>query len=215
LAEMLRVHSIFKSLQGEGLMMGLPTVFIRLAGCPLRCSWCDTTEAQSPSSGKDMSIEQILEAVVKTRLPYVCLTGGEPLMQKETVTLMNALIGKDLFIQLETSGSMSLEEVPCSENVMISMDIKCPSSGVHEKMDFSNIELLSQLDQLKFIIADEKDYLYAKKIMADYTINCSIIMTPVGGLDLEWLAKKVIREKLKVRVLPQLHRLIWGDQPDK
>jgi len=211
---MLKVYSIFKSLQGEGLLMGIPTVFIRLAGCPLRCSWCDTAEART-SPGKPMSIEQILAEVDKTRLSYVCLTGGEPLMQDESVTLMNKLTEKDYFVQLETSGAISLEEVPCSENVMISMDIKCPSSGEHEKMDFSNLELLSQYDQLKFIIKDEDDYLYAKKIMADNTINAAIIMTPVGGTELEWLAKRVIRDKLKVRVMPQLHKLIWGDEPNR
>jgi 7-carboxy-7-deazaguanine synthase len=211
---MLKVYSIFKSLQGEGLLMGIPTVFIRLAGCPLRCSWCDTAEART-SPGKPMTVEQILVEVEKTRLSYVCLTGGEPLMQEESITLINKLTAKDYFVQLETSGAISLEEVPCSENVMISMDIKCPSSGEHEKMDFSNLELLSQYDQLKFVIKDEGDYLYAKKIMAENAINAAIIMTPVGGKDLEWLAKRVIRDKLKVRVMPQLHKLIWGDEPDR
>lgn len=194
--------------------MGLPMVFIRLAGCPLRCSWCDTADART-SAGKSMSIDQVLQEVEKTRLNYVCLTGGEPLMQKESITLMNKLIGQDYFIQLETSGAISLEEVPCSENIMTSMDIKCPSSGEHEKMDFSNLELLSQYDQLKFIIADEKDYLYAKKIMEENEICAAIIMTPVGGTDLEWLAKKVIKDKLQVRVMPQLHKLIWGNEPDR
>ena len=211
---MLSVYSIFKSIQGEGLLMGIPTVFVRLAGCPLRCSWCDTAEART-ASGKPMSIEQIVAEIEKTRLFYVCLTGGEPLMQKESITLINKLIDKDYFIQLETSGALPLEEVPCSENVMISMDVKCPSSGMQDRMDMSNIELLSQFDQLKFVIADEADYLYAKKIMEENTINAAIIMTPVGGKDLEWLAKRVIRDKLKVRVLPQLHKLIWGDQPDR
>jgi len=211
---MLKVYSIFKSIQGEGLLMGIPTVFIRLAGCPLRCSWCDTAEARA-APGKSMSIEQILAEVEKTRLSYVCITGGEPLMQKESITLINKLMEKDYFVQLETSGAMSLEEVPCSENVMISMDIKCPSSGEQEKMDFSNIEILSQFDQLKFIISDEADYLYAKKIMSDNKINAAVIMTPVGGTDLEWLAKRAIRDKLTVRVMPQLHKLIWGDEPNR
>ena len=211
---MLRVYSIFKSIQGEGLLMGIPTVFIRLAGCPLKCSWCDTAEART-APGKSMSIEQILAEVEKTRLSYVCLTGGEPLAQEGSITLINKLTEKDYFVQLETSGAIPLEEVPCSENVMISMDIKCPSSGEQDKMDLSNLELISQFDQLKFVIADENDYLYAKKIMSENVINAAIIMTPVGGTDLEWLAKRAIRDKLKVRVMPQLHKLIWGDQPDK
>lgn len=211
---MLRVHSIFNSIQGEGLLTGLPMIFVRLAGCPLRCRWCDTTDARS-SQGKEMSIEQLIKEIEESKLRYVCLTGGEPLAQRETITLMNKLIDKDYFILLETSGALALEEVPCSENVMISMDIKCPSSGEHEKMDFSNIELLSQYDQLKFVIADEKDYEYAKEIMKKYEIKAAVIMTPVGGIDLRFLAEKVVRDRLQVRVMPQLHKLIWGNEANR
>ena len=211
---MLRVHSIFNSIQGEGLLTGLPMTFVRLAGCPLRCRWCDTIDARS-SQGKEMSIEQLIKEIEESKLRYVCLTGGEPLAQRETITLMNKLIDKDYFIQLETSGALTLEEVPCSENVMISMDIKCPSSGEHEKMDFSNIELLSQYDQLKFVIAEEQDYEYAKQIMKKHEIKAAVIMTPVGGTDLRFLAEKVVRDRLQVRVMPQLHKLIWGDEPDR
>ncbi|MEM4265011.1 MAG: radical SAM protein [Thermoplasmata archaeon] len=211
---MLKVHSIFKSIQGEGLLMGLPMVFIRLAGCPLRCKWCDTADARS-SPGKGMSLEEVMAEVENSKMRYVCLTGGEPLAQRESITLMNKLIDKDYFIQLETSGALSLEEVPCSENVMISMDIKCPSSGEHQSMDFSNIELLSQYDQLKFVIADEKDYAYAKEIIGKYEIKAAIVMTPVGGTDLKFLAEKVVKDRLQVRVMPQLHKLIWGNEPDR
>jgi len=188
--------------------------FVRVAGCPLRCKWCDTDEARS-SPGKQMTVDQITDEIEKSKLKYVCLTGGEPLAQDETVTLMNRLIDKDFFIQLETSGALSLEEVLCSENVMISMDIKCPSSGEHEKMDFSNIELLSQFDQLKFVIADERDYEYAKDIMKKQEIKAAIIMTPVGGTDLKFLAEKVLKDRLQVRVMPQLHKIIWGDEKDR
>jgi 7-carboxy-7-deazaguanine synthase len=211
---MLRVHSINKSIQGEGQLIGLPMVFIRLAGCPLRCKWCDTEEVRS-SRGKQMSIEQIMEEIGKLRLRYVCLTGGEPLAQNESVTLMNKMMDRGLFIQLETSGAISLEEVPCSERVMISMDIKCPSSGMHDRMDFSNIELLSPFDQLKFIISDDEDYQYARGIIKEHDPKCPIIMTPVGGKDLKSLAERVLRDKLSARVLPQLHKLIWGDERNR
>lgn len=211
---MLRVYSIFKSIQGEGLLIGLPMIFIRLAGCPLRCKWCDTAEART-SSGKATSIDDIIQVIEKTKLKYVCLTGGEPLAQKEAISLMNRLLDKDYFIQLETSGAISLEEVPCSENIMISMDIKCPSSGEKDKMDFSNVELLSQYDQLKFVIADENDYEYAKEIMKKFDIKAAMIMTPVGGTDLKFLAERVLKDKLQVRVMPQLHKLIWGDETDR
>ncbi len=128
---------------------------------------------------------------------------------------MNQLINQGFFVQLETSGAISIEEVPCSEKVMISMDIKCPSSEMHEMMDFSNLELLSPYDQLKFIIADERDYLYAKKIIKEYDPNCPIVMTPVGGTDLEYLANRILKDRLNARVLPQLHKLIWGEEIKK
>jgi len=211
---MLRVHSIYKSIQGEGQLIGLPMVFVRFAGCPLRCKWCDTEEVRA-SRGKQMSIEQIMEEIGKLRLRYVCLTGGEPLAQSESVTLMNKMMDRGLFVQLETSGALSLEEVPCSERVMISMDIKCPSSGMHDRMDFSNIELLSPFDQLKFIISDDDDYQYAKGIIKERDPKCPIIMTPVGGKELKSLAEKVLRDKLSARVLPQLHKLIWGDEQNR
>jgi len=211
---MLRVHSIFRSIQGEGLLIGIPMVFVRLAGCPLRCTWCDTAEVRS-SPGTQMSIDQVIEEAQKNRLRYLCLTGGEPLKQQESVTLMNQLINRGFFVQLETSGAISVEEVPCSEKVMISMDIKCPSSEMHEMMDLSNLELLSPYDQLKFIIADERDYLYAKKIIKEYDPKCPIVMTPVGGTDLEYLANRILKDRLNARVLPQLHKLIWGEEIKK
>jgi 7-carboxy-7-deazaguanine synthase len=205
----MKVIEIFRSLQGEGVLIGTPTVFIRLQGCNLNCEWCDTGYARQ--GGKDMSVEQILREVEELKTQFVCLTGGEPLLQKDSLKLMNKLLEKLFHVTLETNGSLSLEDVPCAENMLISMDIKCPSSGMQEKMLFENIELLSPADQLKFIVADTDDLEYADNIIKTYDVKSSIIFTPVGGMDLEPVADYVLGKRLNARVLPQLHKLIWSD----
>jgi 7-carboxy-7-deazaguanine synthase len=202
------ISEIFHSLQGEGLLIGLPTVFVRTSGCNLRCRWCDTEYAFE--GGQEMSVEEVLNAAGKYNCRHVCLTGGEPLLQKDAIKLVSALLDKGYLISIETGGSVSVEILPCDDNLSISLDIKCPSSGEHERMNFSNLELLSPNDQLKFVIADDGDYEYAKKVLGDYQTICQVVMQPVGGTDMKALAEKVLDDKLNVRVLPQLHKLIWG-----
>jgi len=204
------ISEIFYSLQGEGILMGAPTVFVRTAGCNLRCKWCDTEYAFT--GGKEMSIDGIIREVGKYDCPHVCITGGEPLIQKDIIKLIQELLDRKYFISVETGGSISIEALPCDEKITISLDIKCPSSGEDQKMEFLNIELLSPNDQLKFVIADDIDYKYAKEIIAKHKPICPIIMQPVGGRDLKELAEKVFRDKINIRVLPQLHKLIWGDR---
>jgi len=209
----LKIYSIFKSLQGEGLTMGAPTTFIRTSGCPLRCTYCDTPQAFE--KGEQTSIEAILSKVKKFKCHHVCLTGGEPLAQRDAISLIEKLLDAGYNLVLETNGAMPLDELPCVENLTISMDIKCPSSGESEKMHLANIELLGPSDQLKFIIADDRDYDYAKEIIEKYSPKSEIILTPVGGKDLRSLAEKVLKENLDVRVLPQLHKFIWGDEDNR
>lgn len=206
----MQISEIFYSLQGEGILMGVPTVFVRTAGCNLRCKWCDTEFAFT--GGKEMSIDEIIKEVGKFDCPHVCITGGEPLIQKDVTKLIQELLDRKYFISVETGGSISIEPLPCDEKITISLDVKCPSSGEDKKMEFSNIELLSPNDQLKFVIADDNDYEYAKEIIAKHKPICAIIMQPVGGRDLKELAEKVFRDKINIRVLPQLHKLIWGDR---
>ena len=206
----MKIIEIFRSLQGEGVLIGTPTVFIRFQGCNLMCEWCDTGYARE--GGQEMSVEQVLQKVEEMKTQFICLTGGEPLLQRDSVRLMNKLLEKLYHVTLETNGSLSLEDVPCADNILISLDIKCPSSGMHEKMIFSNLELLSPADQLKFIVADNEDLEYADDIINKYEIKSTIIFTPVGGLDLEPLASYVLSKKINARVLPQLHKLIWGDK---
>jgi 7-carboxy-7-deazaguanine synthase len=206
----MRISEIFRSLQGEGVLIGTPTVFIRTVGCNLDCSWCDTEYARE--GGEEFSIEQIMAELDKHKTQFICLTGGEPLMQKDVIKLLDMLVDKCYHVTLETNGSLPLEDVPCSENMLISMDIKCPSSGMEERMLMSNIELLSPADQLKFIVADIDDLMYAEDILKSYEVKSNVIFTPVGGMELEPVARFVLSRKINARVLPQLHKLIWGER---
>jgi 7-carboxy-7-deazaguanine synthase len=205
----MKINEIFASIQGEGITIGAPTTFVRLAGCNLRCKWCDTKYAYE--GGEELNIQQILERVKGYENKHVCVTGGEPLMQNDTVRLVDKLVEGRYFVTLETNGSISIEPFQCSETLVISMDIKCPSSGEESKMLLSNLEMLSPYDQLKFVIADKADYRYAKNILKEHKLACTIVMTPVGGIELKELVEWVLKDKLQVRVLPQLHKLVWGD----
>jgi 7-carboxy-7-deazaguanine synthase len=206
----MKVCEIFRSLQGEGTLIGTPTVFVRTAGCNLECAWCDTP--YSKKGGDEMSVSEILAKVKEYETHFVCVTGGEPLYQEESVKLIDELLRAGFHVTVETNGSISLEDLPCSMNMMISMDLKCPSSNMHEQMDLTNLELLSPIDQLKFVVANREDMMYAAKILKDHKIECNVIFTPVGGLALEPVADFVLKKRLNVRVLPQLHKLIWGDK---
>lgn len=206
----MKINEIFHSIQGEGLTMGIPTTFVRLAGCNLRCQWCDTKYAYD--EGEEMGIDEILARVEELGCDQVCVTGGEPLHQEGHVRLIEKLLESGHLVTLETNGSFSLEELPVSDHFMISMDLKCPSSKMDDQMRLENLELLSPNDQLKFVICDEEDYEHAKNILAQNESHCNVIMQPVDGRDLKQLAKLVVRDNLAVRVLPQLHKLIWGDK---
>jgi 7-carboxy-7-deazaguanine synthase len=162
-----------------------------------------------------MTIDQILAKVEMLKCRHVCLTGGEPLAQKEAAAVLKRLLDEGYQVVLETNGAMPLDDMPCVENLTISMDIKCPSSGESEKMRFENIDLLGPTDQLKFIISDDVDYDYAKQVLQEYPVKCEVIFTPVGGKDLRSMAEKVLKEGLNVRVLPQLHKFIWGDEDNR
>jgi 7-carboxy-7-deazaguanine synthase len=209
----MKVYSVFKSIQGEGRTMGAPTTFVRTSGCPLRCTYCDTKQAYD--EGSMMSVDEIMKEIGKHGARHVCLTGGEPLMQRDANALIRRLLEEGYTVVVETNGAMPLDEMPCDENLTVSMDIKCPSSGESAKMLFSNLEMLGPTDQLKFVVSDETDYEYAKKVIREHSPKCDVILTPVGGTDLKWLAEKILKDKLDVRVMPQLHKIIWGDEDNR
>ena len=205
----MRICEEFRSLQGEGKKIGTPTIFIRTVGCNLKCSWCDTQYATS-EPGEEVPVDRIMELVKDEK--DVCLTGGEPMLQKDALELLRRLSDAGKTVVLETNGSVSLKDVPDSENIIISMDIKCPGSGMQDKMDFSNIALLKKKDQLKFVISDGIDLEYAIEVLDEYKPKCEVIFTPVGGMDIEPLAEEVIERRIDARVLPQLHKIIWGNK---
>lgn len=207
--EHMKINEIFTSIQGEGINIGIPMTFVRVTGCNLRCKWCDTQYAYE--EGQEMSLDEIYLKVEELGIPRVCITGGEPLIYKEITKLITKFVDGGFFVQLQTNGSKTIQEMLCDENLCISMDIKCPSSGMHNRMDFSNIELLSPYDELKFVIADENDLAYAKKIIEEYKPKTNVVFQPVYGTDIKMIADAVVEEKLNVRVLPQLHKLIWGE----
>ncbi|MBR2254809.1 MAG: radical SAM protein [Candidatus Methanomethylophilaceae archaeon] len=205
----MRICEIFRSLQGEGLMMGAPTVFIRTVGCNLRCAWCDTDYAFD--GGEEMDVETVVGKVGRT--VNVCVTGGEPMLQRDMPELLDILLSMGKKVVLETNGSVDLSALPRNGNLMISMDVKCPSSGMEDRMEFRNLSLLDTKDQLKFIVADNCDFDYALEILKKYPTRTNVIFCPVGGTErLEWLAERVLASGLDARVLPQLHKIIWGDK---
>jgi 7-carboxy-7-deazaguanine synthase len=206
----MRIHEIFYSLQGEGRLAGTPSIFLRTAGCNLRCTYCDTTYAYE--KGTEMTIQEILDEMKKYPCTHVCVTGGEPLMQKETPRLIDSLLKKNYSVCLETNGSRSIKKLAGKQSLILSLDIKCPSSGSHEQMDMTNIMYLSQKDQIKFIIKDKEDYEYAKKILDKYKPGCPVFFQPVWGTDAQKLAAWILRDGLSVRLSVQLHKIIWGLQ---
>jgi 7-carboxy-7-deazaguanine synthase len=206
----MRICEIYYSLQGEGMLMGLPTVFIRAVGCNLDCSWCDTPYARE--GGEEMLVEDIAKKVEAFGVDTVCITGGEPLIQDDTYQLIDALLDRGFCIQLETNGSISLDRLPCYEELMISMDIKTPSSGMKGSTVMKNLEMLSPFDQLKFVVAGKEDMNFVEETLSSNEIKCPVIVTAVGGVELLEVAEWVLSKRLQIRVMPQLHKIIWGEQ---
>lgn len=208
----LKIFEIFHSLQGESNLSGLPTVFVRLTGCPLRCTWCDTEYAFF--GGNWMHFDDILSEVKKHGTPYVCVTGGEPLAQKRVFGLLDLLIAEGFIVSLETAGSISVEAV--NPAVLKVLDLKAPGSGEVEKNLYDNLAILNPTDQVKFVVADEADYEWAKTIIEQYQIaeKCQILISPVADvLSPTTLAEWILRDHLPVRFQIQLHKHLWGDQP--
>jgi 7-carboxy-7-deazaguanine synthase len=209
----MKISEIFFSIQGEGVEIGLPTVFVRLFVCDLRCTWCDSMYAVEGTDYKEMCIEEVRVEIEKFNCKRVCFTGGEPLIQqKELEILAKDLLRNGYKIVLETSGHKDPPPVFWADECLISMDCKCPSSAMEKRMDFKLFEKLRYRDQLKFVIQDEADYSYAKEILEKYLIRAKIIFQPVYGTSLKWLTERVLEDRLeRVRVLPQLHKIIWGE----
>lgn len=212
LALRLRVTEIFYSLQGETRTAGIPTVFIRLTGCPLRCVYCDTSYAFS--GGAWWTFDAILEKLANYSTRYVTVTGGEPLAQKACYALLKVLCDKGYEVSLETSGAMDIGDV--DPRVVKVMDLKTPGSGEEAKNCYANIPLLGQHDQVKCVLCDRQDYDWAVAKLDEYhlTDKCEVLFSPsYGQLALPELADWILADQLPVRIQIQLHKLIWGNEP--
>ncbi|QID16679.1 7-carboxy-7-deazaguanine synthase QueE [Nitrogeniibacter mangrovi] len=206
----LRVTEIFASVQGEASRIGLPTVFVRLTGCPLRCTWCDTEYAFH--GGTTMAIDEILAEVAGHGLPQVCVTGGEPLAQKACLALLSALCDAGHEVSLETSGALDI--APVDPRVARIMDLKAPGSGEADKNRWANLDHLRRDDEVKIVVADAADYRWAAEQISAHrlTDRCKVLLSPVAGaLEPAALAEWIVRDRLPVRFQMQLHKILWAD----
>lgn len=204
----MRVTEIFHSIQGESSFAGQPCVFIRLTGCPLRCTWCDT--AYAFFGGHELSIEQILATVDSYDCRLVEVTGGEPLAQPEVFSLIRKLGDRGHEVLIETSGAIDTAQVDTRAHIIL--DVKCPGSGMSDRMHWPNVTRLTMKDEAKFVLLDRSDYEWACDILARYELakRCVVLMSPVfGSLDPRQLAEWVLADRLPVRLQLQLHKLIW------
>ncbi len=207
----LKIYEIFYSLQGETSRFGLPTVFIRLTGCPMRCTYCDTEYAFS--GGNNMEIADILSKTAEFGTRYVTVTGGEPLAQKQSLTLLKALCDEGYNVSLETGGAMDI--APVDTRVSIILDIKTPASNEEKNMLWANLAHIKSSDEIKFVLCNRADYDWAKaKLSAlKLTEKCPILFSPsYHELKADELASWVLQDKLPVRMQIQLHKILWGEK---
>lgn len=209
----MRIIEVFHSIQGEGPWTGVRTSFIRTARCNLRCAWCDTTYSFGP--GRERSIPSLLREVAGHRTRYACLTGGEPLLQKESVALARALSRRGITTVIETGGSLDVTPYLGIPLVILSVDVKCPSSGMEGRNRWANLPMLRSIDVLKFVIGDRKDYLFARGVVRRYTGSASIVFQPVWGTNAGRLGDWVLADRLDVRVMLQEHKVLWGEVPGR
>lgn len=210
----LRVSEIFYSVQGETSRIGLPTVFVRLTGCPLRCGYCDS--AYAFYGGQTMDIDAIVEQVRQYGTPHVTVTGGEPLAQKRCHLLLSALCDAGFSVSLETSGALPIDQVDA--RVLRVVDIKTPASGELERMHWENLEHLRAGDELKFVLVNEADYQWARQLLEEKRLHerCTVLFSPVWeSLPPRELADWILRDRLPVRMQVQLHKILWGEGPGR
>lgn len=210
----LKITEIFLSLQGESSLVGWPTVFVRLTGCPLRCGYCDSEYAFY--GGKWQSFEQVLEQVKSHGVKHVCVTGGEPLAQKNCLPFLSELCDAGYTVSLETSGAMDVSTV--DRRVLRIVDIKTPGSGEVSRNRWENLPVLTARDEIKFVLCGREDYDWAKQIVEQHqlTKRCTVLFSPSQGqLPATELADWIVQDRLPVRYQLQLHKILWGNVPGK
>jgi 7-carboxy-7-deazaguanine synthase len=207
----LKVYELFYSLQGETSRIGLPTAFVRLTGCPMRCTYCDT--AYAFSGGSNMDIAEIMQKVAEFGTKFVTVTGGEPLAQKESYALLKSLCDAGYSVSLETGGAIDI--APVDERVSVILDIKTPDSNEEKNMLWKNIVHIKSKDEIKFVLCSRADYDWAKQKLSELQLSekCPILFSPsYHSLSAETLADWVLQDKLPVRMQLQLHKILWGEK---
>lgn len=201
----MRVVEIFKSLQGEGRAQGQPATFLRLAGCNLNCAWCDTQYARTADAGREMSADEIIRRITAMGCRRICVTGGEPLLQKEDLILvLKHLAGEGYEISIETNGTIEFTDL--LPYATVCMDVKCPSSG--ETSDLTLLRDLRKEDVVKFVVSNEEDLAYAETILHDWQIAALVLISPAEGSDMRMIADAVLERDLPVTVQIQLHKIL-------
>jgi 7-carboxy-7-deazaguanine synthase len=209
----MRIIEVFHSIQGEGPLTGVRTTFVRTARCNLRCTWCDTVYSFGP--GQQRTISSLLREIARHRTRHVCLTGGEPLLQRESPELVRRLSERGLTTVIETGGSLDVSPYLGIPAVVLSVDVKCPSSRMQGKNRWENLPLLRPTDVVKFVIGDRNDYLYAKRTLRGHPHRATTVFQPVWGTPAARLAEWVLADRLDVRVMLQEHKVLWGDVPGR
>lgn len=209
----MRIIEIFHSIQGEGPSTGVRTSFVRTARCNLRCAWCDTTYSFGP--GVERSVPSILAEVRRHGTRHLCLTGGEPLLQRESLELVRTARRRGLEVVIETGGSLDVTPYLGIPGVVLSVDVKGPSSKMEGRNRWANLPRLRRRDVLKFVIADAADYRYARRVLATRPSRAQVVFQPAWGSPVAELAGWVLKDRLDVRVMLQEHKYIWGDVPGR
>ncbi len=208
MSETLNISEVFSSIQGESTLAGTPCTFVRLSGCNLRCSYCDTRYAYE--GGREVSVSSLLDEVDSLAMPLVEITGGEPLIQKRVYMLIKGLLDKGYRVMIETNGSQSIREL--DPRVLVVMDIKTPGSSESASLEFDNFKALKPEDNLKFVLTSKQDYLWARSMIHDFSLHkkCMVLLSAIfGELEYKSLAEWILRDKLPARLNIQLHKYIW------
>ena len=208
---MINIHEIYQSIQGESTLAGMPCAFVRLAGCPLRCHYCDTEQAIPFDSGQAMPIAHVIAQVKDMGNPLVLVTGGEPLAQKSCIDLLKGLLELDVIVQLETSGALDVKPVP--QIVRKVMDLKTPDSGEEKRNRWENLQYLYKYDEIKFVLASRRDYEWCKQVIEQrlHDTSATILLSPCWGkLIPSDLSTWILEDGLPVRMQLQMHKVIWG-----
>lgn len=206
----LLITEIFSSIQGEGRYIGIPMLFVRTNRCNLRCRWCDST--YTFQGGREMPLDDLAKTMKDCRHDWICFTGGEPLLQREAIQFVDLAHELGRKVLLETGGSISIREMVKREHVFIDMDIKTPSSGEEKSLLMENLSYLRDQDYIKFVISDQDDLDYSIQFLDQHSPAVEALFQPAWGTSLQWITEEVLKRGINARVLPQLHKIIWGER---